>query len=386
MVEIRLENLRKTFGDIVATDMVNMTLKEGELSTLLGPSGCGKTTLLRLIAGFYVPDSGRIFFDDREVTHAPPHKRNTGMVFQNYALWPHLTVFDNVAYGLKIKRVQGRKYTKPAIAKRVNVALELVRLGDLGGRHIHQLSGGQQQRVALARALVIEPDVLLLDEPLSNLDAKLRIEMREEIIRIQKEMSITTIYVTHDQIEALSISERVAVMDVGYVQQFDTPRKIYADPQTIFVADFIGRCTFVQGTVEKVGEFIEVRLPDRQSLFGFSTIDDYPFEVGEDVKCAIRPENLMLKSADSQDNELAGTVTKTTYVGTALEVFFDVGGTEAQARLDADIDLKPGDDLKLYVSRSEVMVLPLGGVQALMKVPGHPLISAEMPTKASSSA
>ena len=386
MVEIRLENLRKTFGEIVATDMVNMTIEEGELTTLLGPSGCGKTTLLRLIAGFYVPDSGRIFFDDREVTLEPPHKRNTGMCFQNYALWPHLTVFDNVAYGLKIKRVQGRKYTKSAIAKRVDAALELVRLGGLGGRHIHQLSGGQQQRVALARALVIEPDVLLLDEPLSNLDAKLRVEMREEIIRIQKEMSITTIYVTHDQVEALSISDRVAVMDIGYVQQFDTPRKIYADPQTIFVADFIGRCTFVQGKVEKIGEFIEVRLPDGQSLSGFSTIDDYPFEVDEDVKCAIRPENLMLKSTGPKDNELAGKVTKTIYVGTALEVFFDVGGTEAQARLDADIGLTPGDDIKLYASSSEVMVLPLGGVEALRKVPGHPLISAETPTKASSSA
>jgi len=386
MVEIRLENLRKTFGDIVATDRVNMTIKEGELSTLLGPSGCGKTTLLRLVAGFYVPDSGRIFFDDREVTFEPPHKRNTGMVFQNYALWPHLTVFDNVAYGLKIKRVQGRKYTKSAIAKRVNAALELVRLAGLGGRHIHQLSGGQQQRVALARALVIEPDVLLLDEPLSNLDAKLRVEMREEIIRIQKEMSITTIYVTHDQVEALSISDRVAVMDVGYVQQFDTPRKIYADPQTIFVADFIGRCTFVQGKIDAIGEFIQVRLPDGQSLSGFSTIDNYPFEIGEDVKGAIRPENLMLKSTDSKDNELAGKVTKTTYVGTALEVFFDVGGTEAQARLDADIGLNSGDALKLYASRSEVMVLPLGGVEALRKVPGHPLTSAELPTKASSSA
>ncbi|MHA1587438.1 MAG: TOBE domain-containing protein, partial [Candidatus Thorarchaeota archaeon] len=181
-------------------------------------------------------------------------------------------------------------------------------------------------------------------------------------------------------------SDRVAVMDVGYVQQFDTPRKIYADPQTIFVADFIGRCTFVQGKVDKIGEFIEVRLPDGQFLSGFSTIDNYPFEIGEDVKCAIRPENLMLKSAGSHDNELAGIVTKTTYVGTALEVFFDVGGTEAQARLDADIGLKPGDDIKLYASSSEVMVLPLGGVEALRKVPGHPLISAELPTKASSSA
>ena len=386
MVEIRLENLRKTFGDIVATDAVTMVLKEGELSTLLGPSGCGKTTLLRLIAGFYIPDHGTIFFDDKDVTDVPPHKRNTGMCFQNYALWPHMSVFDNVAFGLKLKRVGGKKYTKSAIERRANNALGLVRMEDLGHRHIHQLSGGQQQRVALARALVIEPGVLLLDEPLSNLDAKLRVEMREEIIRIQKEMSITTVYVTHDQSEALSISDKVAVMDLGYVQQFDTPRKIYADPQTIFVADFIGRCTFVQGKIDAIGEFIQVRLPDGQSLSGFSTIDNYPCEIGEDVKCAIRPENLMLKSTDSKDNELAGTVTKTTYVGTALEVFFDVGGTEAQARLDVDIGLKPGDAIKLYASRSEVMVLPLGGVEALRKVPGHPLTSAELPTKASSNA
>jgi len=176
MVEIYLEHLRKTFGEIVATDEVSMTLKEGELSTLLGPSGCGKTTLLRLIAGFYIPDSGKIFFDDREVTFLPPHKRNTGMCFQNYALWPHMSVHDNVAYGLKIKRIEGKKYTKSAITKRVTDALDLVRLEGLGERRVHQLSGGQQQRVALARALVVQPDVLLLDEPLSNLDAKLIIE------------------------------------------------------------------------------------------------------------------------------------------------------------------------------------------------------------------
>jgi len=229
MVEIRLENLRKTFGEVIATDEVNMVLKEGELSTLLGPSGCGKTTLLRLIAGFYVPDSGRIYFDDVDVTDVQPHKRNTGMCFQNYALWPHMTVHDNVAYGMKLKRVSGKKFTKSAIHKRVSNALDLVRLGDLGHRHIHQLSGGQQQRVALARALVIEPGVLLLDEPLSNLDAKLRIEMREEIIRIQSEMGITTVYVTHDQHEALSISDRVAVMDLGYIQQFASPREIYSE-------------------------------------------------------------------------------------------------------------------------------------------------------------
>ncbi|MCK5303022.1 MAG: ABC transporter ATP-binding protein, partial [Candidatus Thorarchaeota archaeon] len=242
MASIRLDRISKSFPGVKALVDINQEIESGEFFTLLGPSGCGKTTLLRTIAGFYRQDSGHVFIGDKLMDNIPAHQRDTGMVFQNYALWPHLTVFDNVAYGLKIKRVQGLKYTKPAIAKRVDAALELVRLGGLGGRHIHQLSGGQQQRVALARALVIEPDVLLLDEPLSNLDAKLRVEMREEIIRIQKEMSITTIYVTHDQVEALSISDRVAVMDVGYVQQFDTPRKIYADPQTIFVADFIGRC------------------------------------------------------------------------------------------------------------------------------------------------
>ena len=251
MVTIRLENLRKTFGDVVATDEVTLTLKEGELSTLLGPSGCGKTTLLRLIAGFYVPDSGRIFFDDRDITGVPPHKRKTGMCFQNYALWPHMSVFGNIAYGLKLKRVNGKKYKKSAVEKRVHDSLELVRMGGLENRHIHQLSGGQQQRVALARALVIEPDVLLLDEPLSNLDAKLRLDMREEIIRIQKELSITTVYVTHDQHEALSISDRVAVMDQGYIQQFGTPRHIYAYPQTVFVADFIGQCTFIDGIIEE---------------------------------------------------------------------------------------------------------------------------------------
>ncbi|MHA2085399.1 MAG: ABC transporter ATP-binding protein [Candidatus Thorarchaeota archaeon] len=168
--------------DVIATDDVNMELQDGKLSTLLGPSGCGKTTLLRLIAGFYVPDRGRVRFDDLDVTDVPPNKRNTGMCFQSYALWPHMTVYDNIAYGLRIKRVQGQRYTKTAIGNRVQESLDLVRMSDLGARTPHQLSGGQQQRVALARALAIEPDVLLLDEPLSNLDAKLRVEMREEII------------------------------------------------------------------------------------------------------------------------------------------------------------------------------------------------------------
>ncbi|MGY5877110.1 MAG: ABC transporter ATP-binding protein [Candidatus Thorarchaeota archaeon] len=377
MVEIKLENLRKTFGDVIATDQVNMTIKEGELTTLLGPSGCGKTTLLRLIAGFYVPDSGQIFFDDKEMTNVTPHLRNTGMCFQNYALWPHMSVHDNIGYGLKLKRVDGLKYTKAAIDKRVMTALDLVHLEGLGGRHIHQLSGGQQQRVALARALSIEPDVLLLDEPLSNLDAKLRIEMREEIIRIQKELSITTVYVTHDQHEALSISDRVAVMDLGYVQQFDTPRHIYSHPQTIFVADFIGQCTFIDGTIQSIGDNIQVQLPDGQVISGFTTIEGYPFQTGEDVKCAIRPEDLRLKRETAKDNVITGTVARTIYVGSALEIYFDVGDVHAQALLDPDIPVKTGDQIKLYAPMDEVMVLPIGGIHALRKVPGHYMATAE---------
>ncbi len=384
MVEIRLENLRKTFGDVVATDEVNMVLEEAELSTLLGPSGCGKTTLLRIIAGFYVPDRGKVFFDDRDMTLVPPYKRNTGMCFQNYALWPHMSVADNVAYGLKLKRVDGMKYTKSAISRRVDEALELVRMGDLGHRHIHQLSGGQQQRVALARALAIEPDVLLLDEPLSNLDAKLRIDMREEIIRIQKEMSITTVYVTHDQHEALSISDRVAVMDLGYVQQFDTPREIYANPQTIFVADFIGQCTFIDGFVESVGDALTARIPNDQSVIGRTTIDDYPFEANEMVKVAIRPEDLHLTRESSTDNEIVGKVTRTIYVGNALEAYFRVGDISAQALLDPDSQIKEGDDIHLFAPIDEVMILPVGGVDALRKVPGHPLALAPAPSSVSS--
>ncbi|MHA2142908.1 MAG: ABC transporter ATP-binding protein [Candidatus Thorarchaeota archaeon] len=383
MVEIILENLRKTFGDVVATDEVNMVLKEGELSTLLGPSGCGKTTLLRLIAGFYEPDRGRILFDDKEVTRVPPHKRKTGMCFQNYALWPHMSVADNVAYGLKLKRVEGMKYTKGAIEKRVGNSLQLVRMGDLGHRHIHQLSGGQQQRVALARALAIEPDVLLLDEPLSNLDAKLRIEMREEIIRIQSEMDITTVYVTHDQHEALSISDRVAVMDLGYVQQFASPREIYSDPQTIFVADFIGQCTFLDGKVQSLGDSITVLLPDGQTISGRTTIQGYPFEKGEEVKCAIRPEDLNMERQESSDNEIAGTVTRTIYIGSGLEVYFEVGGIAAQSLLSPDLQIKAGDTINMFAPKAEVMVLPIGGVEALRKVPGHPMSTSKPPSMAS---
>lgn len=373
LVEITLKKLRKTFGEVVATDDVNMVLEDGKLSTLLGPSGCGKTTLLRLIAGFYVPDRGQIFFDDREMTDIPPNKRNTGMCFQNYALWPHMTVFDNIAYGLKMKRVQGMKYTKSAIASRVHKALDLVRMGGLSERTPHQLSGGQQQRVALARALVIEPDVLLLDEPLSNLDAKLRNEMREEILRIQGELGITTVYLTHDQIEALSISDMVAVMDLGYVQQYAPPREIYDHPQTIFVADFIGKCTFLDGEIKSLGSEIEVRLLDGQIVNGLSPLEGYPFETGERVRCAVRPEDLHVEATSPHDNRISGIVNHVIFVGSNLEVHFSVGEISAVSLLPPEAQIQPGAEINLYSPTSQMMVLPMGGVDALRKIPGHHL-------------
>ncbi len=383
MVSIRLENLRKTFGDVVATDDVNITLQDGRLSTLLGPSGCGKTTLLRLIAGFLQPDRGKIYFDDEEMTDIPPYERKTGMVFQNYALWPHMSVFDNIAYGLKMKRIDGMQYTKAAIKDRVDAALELVHMEGLGNRNPHQLSGGQQQRVALARALVIEPDVLLLDEPLSNLDAKLRNEMRQEIIRIQRELGITTVYVTHDQVEALSISDMVAVISKGYIQQYGSPREIYHHPQTVFVADFIGKCTFLDGKIVSMNDYIRVELPDGQIVSGETTMPEYPFEVGEQVRCAVRPEDLLLEQTDPRDNKVEGKVSEVIYIGSNVEVHFEVGEISAVALLSPETSLERGDSITLYAPRPDVMVLPLGGVDALRKIPDHPLIARHQKAEAS---
>src|SRR5512136_2899176 len=243
-MNIRLENIVKRFGSLEAVSHVSLDIKDGELFTLLGPSGCGKTTILRLIGGFHKPDSGEIYFGDREVSAIPPYERNIGMVFQNYALWPHMTVFDNVAYGLKLREV-GRA----EIGERVTAVLEKVRLGGLGARYPGQLSGGQQQRVALARALVLNPKILLLDEPLSNLDAKIRIQVRAEIRKLQRELGITTVYVTHDQEEALTLSDRIVVFNQGKVFQIGTPKELYERPANRFVADFIGINNLLEGTV-----------------------------------------------------------------------------------------------------------------------------------------
>lgn len=373
MIDIRVEHLTKRFGNTTALDDINFSIKSGELFFLLGPSGCGKTTLLRLLAGFYAPDEGCIFFGDKEVSSRPPHKRGTGMVFQNYALWPHMTVAQNVAFGL-----QQKKLPLNEIKAKVEEVLCSIQMDAYAERKPNELSGGQQQRVALARALAIHPKCLLLDEPLSNLDAKLRIEMRTEIRRICKEFKLTTVYVTHDQTEALSIADRMAIFSKGHIEQIGTPIEVYKRPQNRFVAHFLGETNFIPGTV------LPYRKPDadaapylRQgstlvSLNGngatshAGTVDEEDFSlddladasqstetklapevlvqtelgtyrgvwhfdrplprVGEKVTLSVRPEAIKLKPYGMTENSTDGVIGETVYYGEVARYDFVKNG------------------------------------------------------------
>lgn len=312
---IALESLSKRFGSFLALDRIALTIATGELFFLLGPSGCGKTTLLRHIAGFYQPDEGQILFDNRNVTNLPPHQRNAGMVFQNYALWPHLTVEKNVAFGLEERRLP-----KAEIRSRVAEALRAVRLEDLARRKIHEMSGGQQQRVALARALVVRPACLLLDEPLSNLDSKLRLEMREEIRRICREFHLTSIYVTHDQQEALSIADRIAILDAGKLLQVGTPAEIYRHPRNRFVAEFIGEGNFVSGHVASRNGLQEVMLGNRSLLVAA------PLGLGASsgslITLCLRPEAIRISENLPPGQSWRGRLVKTSYLGQVAQHLF----------------------------------------------------------------
>ena len=286
-MKIAIRGVVKRFGAVTAVDRAELDVADGELFTLLGPSGCGKTTLLRLLAGFYQPDAGEIHFGERKVSGLAPYERNIGMVFQNYALWPHMTVAGNVSYGLRL-----RKLATAEVERRVREGLAKVNLGGLESRYPGQLSGGQQQRVALARALVLNPDILLLDEPLSNLDAKIRVQVRAEIRKLQQELGITTIYVTHDQEEALSLSDRVAVMKDGRVLQVGVPRELYERPRTRFVADFVGTNNLVPGRVrERRGE----RLFVETALGRLEAIPHAAAAIADRCVLAIRPENVAIQ-------------------------------------------------------------------------------------------
>ncbi len=358
MTKVRLENVTKIYGRIVAVDHVSFEVESGELFTLLGPSGCGKTTTLRIIAGFEVPEEGKVFFDDEDVTFLKPYRRNTAMVFQNYALWPHMTVYDNIAYGLRIKKKKLR-LTEDEIRRRVKWALELVKLEGLENRYPLQLSGGQQQRVALARALVVEPRVLLLDEPLSNLDAKLRIEMREEIKSLQKKLGITTIYVTHDQVEAMSISDKIAVMNKGRLMQYGTPREVYFRPHSLFVADFIGRSNIYTGTMVGVEEeYVVVRLDGLG--FDIKAVPVKP-EVRnmKKVSVVIKPEIIRIVSPNARgENILNGEVDLVMFLGEKTELRLKIGDTTMIIYAPNYMEPAVGDRIWFQAPPDHVIAIP----------------------------
>jgi len=321
MISIQVQQLTKRFGSVVALHRLDLTINPGELFFLLGPSGCGKTTLLRSLAGFYIPEEGRIMFGDEDVTRLAPHKRNTGMMFQSYALWPHMSVAQNVAFGL-----EERKVPKAEVTRRVREALESVHMGQYADRKPNQLSGGQQQRIALARALVIRPRCLLLDEPLSNLDAKLRLEMRTEIRRICREFQLTTVYVTHDQKEALSIADRMAILENGHILQVGTPREIYKRPHRMTVANFIGETDFLPGKVlGTVGQYVTVET----AVGKFDGIVGDPAsapQTGAAVTVSIRPECWELHRNAESRNVVRGRIGDSIYLGEVAQYEFVTHG------------------------------------------------------------
>jgi len=359
---VRVEGVSKRFqhrvkGALWAVRDVSLEVRPGELLTLLGPSGCGKTTTLRMIAGFEEPDEGRIWIGDRDVTGLMANRRDIGFVFQNYALFPHLTVFDNVAYGLRIRGLESGE-----LARRVGDVLGMVGLARYERQQPHQLSGGEQQRVALARAIVIRPRVLLFDEPLSNLDARLRVQMRDEIRRLQKELAITTVYVTHDQEEAMAVSDRIAVMSAGEVVQEGTAEDLYHRPATEFVAQFIGRVNLLAGrVVDAAGATVTVDVAGVR-LRVFHTA---PLRAGDAVRLAIRPEAIALVPDDpGAEGEVVGAIVARTFLGEKVDYTVRAG---AQSFLVTRYNpgpgavLEEGQRVRLTLASDAMQLLPVEG-------------------------
>ncbi|MGW5656275.1 ABC transporter ATP-binding protein [Streptomyces humi] len=336
---VEFRALRREFGATVALDGLDLTVRPGEFLALLGPSGCGKTTALRMLAGFEHPDSGAVLVDGEDVTRVPAHRRDAGMVFQSYSLFPHLDAVDNVAFGLRMRKVRTGERRKRAAE-----LLDLVGLGDKGERFPHQLSGGQQQRVALARALALRPRVLLLDEPLSALDAKVRLSLREEIRRLQQELGITTLFVTHDQEEALSIADRVAVMRAGQLEQCAEPAELYGRPATAFVAEFVGTMSRIPGTVKD----------DRVEVLGQRLPFDGQAPGAGEVDVLVRPEAVRVRA----DGSGTATVVATAFLGAVVRVTVRLAdGTEAKADLPAHEAAELGAGSAATVSLPERPVL-----------------------------
>lgn len=359
MVAIRLENVTKTYGEVAAVQGVSLEVAEGEFFFLLGPSGCGKTTLLRIIAGFVEPDRGDVYFDDRRMTEVPPHRRGLAMVFQSYALWPHMTVAENVGYGLEVRRVKGRERRE-----RIERALQLVRMGHLAGRYPAELSGGEQQRVALARALVVEPEAVLLDEPLSNLDAQLRLQMREELREIHRRTGITMLYVTHDQKEALSMAQRLALMNQGRIVQVGTPAELYQRPASRFAAEFIGETNLIRGRIlrrEPAGTVLETPLGEVHCAE--PTVEGGP---GSVVWLSVRPESIALVGDSPADgpNTFPAEVEEVTYLGEVSQYRLRSGevGLKCVALSGSSVapggGLRPGARTHIRIAPESLALLP----------------------------
>ena len=355
-MEVEFKGVFKRYGQVTAVHDLNLKIENGALHFLLGPSGCGKTTTLRMLAGLESVSEGKLFFNGKDVTKQPAVERGIGMVFQNYALWPHMTVYKNIEYGLKL-----RKLSKDEIKRRVEEVLEITRLHQFADRLPGQLSGGQQQRVALARALAIRPSVLLLDEPLSNLDAKLRMEMRDNILRIHKQTGITTLYVTHDQREALSMGTKVSVMHAGHLIQTDSPRMLYTAPKTAFIAGFIGETNAVDAVVEAVnGRELTVR-----TSFGTlrSTHQLQPFRIGDKVSLSLRPEAIHIDWTKSGQgvNYFKTGVEYLTYLGESEQFLLKSSGGDClkvNFYHAPEHDFVVGSEVGCTIETSDVLVLP----------------------------
>ncbi|MCO0600392.1 ABC transporter ATP-binding protein [Peribacillus butanolivorans] len=358
--DVEVKGAFKQFGSNVVLNGIDLEVKQGELLTLLGPSGCGKSTTLNLIAGFLDADQGEVYIKGNNVTKVPPYKRDLGMVFQTYSLFPHMTVYENLSFGLKLRKV-GKAEQKKKISK----ALELVKMSGLENRYPRELSGGQRQRVAISRALVVEPELLLLDEPLSNLDAKLRHELRAEIKRLQKEIGVTTIFVTHDQEEALSMSDRVVVMNAGKIEQISTPTDIYNHPKTEFVFQFIGKSNCFEGKVSEVDKRrISVKIGDDITHVDADNImgNDSNLKAGDEVKMYIRPEKVQIVPAEETALSLfdyhKAKISQINYLGTSWEINVLLQGKSVQVLTSSfNSSWQNGSEVYIGWSPSEVMLV-----------------------------
>jgi len=350
MAQVLLKGVLKRFGSVVACDIPHLEISDGEFLTLLGPSGCGKTTTLRIIAGLTKEDRGEIYIGDQKVNDIPPERRNTTMVFQSYALFPHMTVFENVAFGLRM-----RKTPEQELRRRVLSVLDMVGLAGMEKRYPKQLSGGQQQRVALARAIVCNPDVLLFDEPLSNLDAKLRERMRFELKKLQKELGTTSIYVTHDQAEALVLSDRIAVMNQGSIAQIGSPDVIYMRPQSEFVADFIGLANFIDGEVVQAGDGLVVV----ETRDGLRIRCQGDAGMGSLVRVVVRPEHIEIASSNrwKGENVFAGRIVEKAYLGRYIDYRVRVGEWTLRTAESPRAVFEMGDEVFCWLDPSSCIAI-----------------------------